>query len=75
MYLEMRDTGRYLDTEPARSTFAMAIFLPLLATIAVIARFYARYWKKVKPGWDDWLVIVALASYCSDAMEFTAYIC
>ena len=50
----------YLNTVPARSTFAMAIFLPFIATIAVIGRLYARHMKGVKLLSDDWLAIVAL---------------
>lgn len=40
----------------------MANFLPLIATLAVVARFYTRRMKRVKLGLDDWLSLLALAS-------------
>ena len=67
MELQQRDENRYLDTEPARVTFAMAFFLPLIATIAVAARIYARFQRGIKLGSDDWLVVFALA--CSPAVS------
>lgn len=40
----------------------MAIFLPFVASVAVVARFPARYLKSVKLAWEDWLALVALVS-------------
>ena len=62
MNLQQRDGHRYLETEPARVTFAMALFLPLVATVAVAARIYARLQRHLKLGSDDWLAVSALAS-------------
>ena len=36
--------------------------LTVLATIAVITRCIARKISKVKFGWDDWLIMLALVS-------------
>lgn len=54
------DHSQYLDTQPARTTFAMALFLPLVATAAVAARFFARFHRGIKLALDDWLVLLAL---------------
>lgn len=54
MNLQPRDGNRYLNTEPARATFAMALFLPLIATTAVAARIYARFQRGLKLAIDDW---------------------
>ena len=62
MNLQQRDGHRYLETEPARVTFAMALFLPLITTAAVAARIYARLQRRLKLGSDDWLAVSALAS-------------
>ena len=51
---------QYLGTEPARTTFAMALFLPLVATAAVAARFFARFHRGIRLAIDDWLVLLAL---------------
>lgn len=59
MYLNRRGDD-YLGTEPARATFAMALFLPLLATLAVAARIWARSIKHHKLVADDWLSVLAL---------------
>ena len=62
MYLSRRghDYHDYLGTEPARVTFAMALFLPLVATVAVVARIWARSIKAHKLVADDWLSVAAL---------------
>ena len=62
MDIQPRDVNHYLDTERARTTFAMALFLPLIATAAVAARLYARFQRGIKVGIDDWLAVLALAS-------------
>ena len=40
--------------------YALATVLSILATVAVILRFYARRIKKVHLSWDDYLVVLAL---------------
>ena len=40
----------------------MAMVLPLIATMAVAARIYARFQRGLKLAIDDWLVMFALAS-------------
>ncbi|KAL9013254.1 MAG: hypothetical protein Q9173_002039 [Seirophora scorigena] len=75
MYLNRR-ADDYLGTEPARATFAMALFLPLLATLAVAARIWARSIKHHKLVADDWLSVLALLfHYCQVAGlgTFTQY--
>lgn len=62
MHLWPRDGNHFLDTEAARATFAMALFLPFIATVAVAARLYARFQRGKKLGIDDWLAISALVS-------------
>ncbi|KAL8752017.1 MAG: hypothetical protein Q9184_005874 [Pyrenodesmia sp. 2 TL-2023] len=70
MYLARRGDD-YLGTEPARVTFAMALFLPLVATLAVAARIWARSIKRHKLVADDWLSIAALVfHYCQVAGVF-----
>lgn len=48
-----------LDTGESRATVAVAIVFPILATLAVIARFVARKIRS-RPGLDDYLMLVAL---------------
>ncbi len=40
--------------------YALAIVLPLLATLFVGLRFLARHLRKNFLLWDDWLTVVAL---------------
>lgn len=42
--------------------YALATVLTVLATVAVILRFYARRVKKVCPSWDDYLIVLALVN-------------
>lgn len=63
MDLYRRNGNHYLDTEPARAMFAMAVFLPLIATIAVSARIIARFRRGFDLASDDWLAILALAGF------------
>ena len=57
------------STERARSTVAVCIVFLILATIAVPARFWARRIKKVRPGLDDWLIVVSLIFYYLSAIQ------
>lgn len=40
--------------------YALATVLTLLATIAVLLRFYARKIKNARIEWDDYLIVFAL---------------
>ena len=40
--------------------YALATVLTLLAILAIILRFWARRVKKVRPSWDDYLIVFAL---------------
>lgn len=40
--------------------YALASVLTILAIVAVILRFYARRIKKIRPSWDDYLIVLAL---------------
>lgn len=73
MYLETRDKTHYLNTELARSTFALVLFLPLTATVALVARFYARHWRSIKLGWDDWLALFALVRSYREKIKTAAH--
>ncbi|CAF9929271.1 MAG: hypothetical protein ALECFALPRED_004287 [Alectoria fallacina] len=42
--------------------YALASVLTILAIVAVILRFYARRIKKIRPSWDDYLIVLALVS-------------
>ena len=44
----------------ATTNLILDIVFPSLAILAVAARFYARRLKRISPGVDDWLVLVAL---------------
>ena len=43
--------------------YALAAVLTVLAIVAVILRFYARRVKKVRPSWDDYLIVLALVTF------------
>lgn len=59
MYLNGR-CDDYLGTEPARATFAITLFLPLLATLSVATRIWARSIKRHKLVADDWVSVLTL---------------
>lgn len=42
--------------------YALAIVLPVLATVFTGLRFLARHLRKNSLLWDDWLIVVALVS-------------
>lgn len=48
-----------LDSGEPRATVAVAIIFPVLATLAVIARFVARNIRS-RPGVDDYIIVAAL---------------
>lgn len=43
--------------------YALAIVLPVLATVFTGLRFLARHLRKNSLLWDDWLIVVALVSF------------
>lgn len=57
------------STERARATVAVCIVFMVLATVAVIARFWSRRLKGMKPALDDWLVVAGLIFYYSSAIQ------
>jgi len=56
------------STERARATVAVCVVFVVLATLAVIARFWARRLKGTEPALDDWLVIGGLIFYYLSAI-------
>lgn len=48
-----------MDESPGKM-YALATVLTTLAIVAVILRFYSRRIKKVRPSWDDYLIVLAL---------------
>ncbi|PHH90572.1 hypothetical protein CDD83_3259 [Cordyceps sp. RAO-2017] len=50
---------QYPEQTPAQQ-YALAVFLPLLATVFVVLRFYARRLQRSELLWDDWLVVFSL---------------
>lgn len=50
-----------MDESPAKM-YALATVLTILAIVAVMLRLYARRIKKLRPSWDDYLVILALVT-------------
>ena len=51
-----------MDESPGKM-YALAIVLSILATVAVVLRFYARRLKKVSLSWDDYLIVLALVMF------------
>ena len=49
-----------LSTSHQLATLIVPYVLLVLVTAAVMLRFRSRHLKKVKPGVDDWLCLVAL---------------
>ncbi|KAF2205335.1 hypothetical protein GQ43DRAFT_36423 [Delitschia confertaspora ATCC 74209] len=45
---------------PVRTPMALGITFPIIATIAVLARFHARRMKRMKWRIDDWMLVPAL---------------
>lgn len=41
-------------------TYAASIILPIVGTILVVLRIYARVLQKISIGLDDWLILPAL---------------
>ena len=57
------------STARARTTVAVCVVFALLATLAVIARFWSRRLKGAKPALDDWLTVAGLFFYYLSALE------
>ena len=51
-----------MDESPGKM-YALAAVLSILATVAVVLRFYARRIKKVSLSWDDYLIVLALVMF------------
>ena len=43
--------------------YALATVLTILAIVAVVLRFYSRRIRKVRPSWDDYLIVLALVMF------------
>lgn len=56
------------STQRARATVAVSVVFMVLATLAVIARFYSRRLKDTKPALDDWLIIAGLVFFYLSAI-------
>jgi uncharacterized membrane-anchored protein len=41
---------------------AAAIVFPILGALVIGLRFYMRYHRKQRIGWDDWTILMALVS-------------
>ena len=44
----------------AETNLALTIIFPFIATIVVAGRFYARRLKRMTPGYDDWIMLLAI---------------
>ena len=53
-------------TNLAKTTIIVSIVFPLLATLAVALRLYARRCKSLRLGPDDYVILVALVRAASD---------
>ena len=51
-----------LNNNHASSIVICAVLFPALATLSVIARFFARWNKGVRYGFDDYFVVLALVA-------------
>ena len=45
--------------------YALASVLTILAMVAVVLRFCSRRIRKIRPSWDDYLIILALVGLCA----------
>lgn len=52
----------YVNQNSTGATIAQCTAITALATFFVALRFFTRVWRKVRLGWDDWLVLLALVS-------------
>ncbi len=59
----MEDNPAPFSTQRARATLAVCIAFVVLATAAVIARFWSRRLKGRRPAPDDWLIVAGLIFY------------
>ena len=49
-----------VDTPWGKHVVVVGVVIPVLATIVTIARFSTRKMKRLRPGVDDWLILLAL---------------
>ena len=47
--------------------YALAIFLTLLAMVAIVLRFYTRHIKKAEYSYDDYMILPAMVCISSSA--------
>ena len=52
--------GFALNTPQSKALAAVGITAPVLASLAVFGRFWARNLKNIPPALDDWLLLPAL---------------
>ncbi len=57
------------STQRARATVAVCAVFMLIATLAIIARFWSRYLKGKQPALDDWLIVGGLIFYYFSAVQ------
>lgn len=64
-----------LDNSRARALFAMSIVFPLVASVAVAGRFYARRMKGLRLGVDDWMLLLGLVCCIEQEIGILANVC
>lgn len=64
-----------LDNSRARALFAISILFPLLASVAVAGRFYARRIKGLTLGVDDWMLLLGLVCCIEQGIGISANAC
>lgn len=63
------------STQRARATVAVCVVFTVLATLAVVARFWSRRLKHVKPALNDWLIIAGLFFYYLSVIDTILQVC
>ena len=63
------------STERARATVAVSVIFTVLATLAVIARFWSRRLKRTHPALDDWLIVAGLICYYLCVIQTILQVC
>lgn len=52
-----------MANDAVQTILGLCITFPILAILAVLARFYARHIRQTRPGADDWCIVVALVGF------------
>lgn len=63
------------STGRARATVIICVVFLVLATMAVMARFWSRHLKRVKPALDDKLIVLGLIFYYCSAIQTILQVC